>query len=236
MDPPKQFSKIKLLQSIGLLSRNFNPETSKFESSLSLRLLFWVSMISREYFVLKLPVSCFFPQTSRIQLVVVSGSIHFEILLNYDFCKLTKATLTSQGNLFNYLPLSPRFFMGIAGFVAALWGLSFNYVFSWLNTRNDYKLFRIWMRMTLEIPVKNNRDYRVPGLSGKKNKRFWQTEDYVNRIWYRVFNGYIIFISLFFGLQLFFVRWVKNFYEIKRSKENSFLVIFLSASDLMEWR
>lgn len=78
MDPPKRFSKIKVFQTLGLLSRKFNPDTSEFESTLSLRLLFWISMISREYFAIKMWVSCFFPQTSSIQLYVVSsGSIDF---------------------------------------------------------------------------------------------------------------------------------------------------------------
>ena len=83
MDPSKKFSKIKLLQSLGLLSRKFNPETSEFESSLSLSLFFWASMISREWFIFKLPVSYFFPKHSSIQLIVVSRSI--QLILGYSW-------------------------------------------------------------------------------------------------------------------------------------------------------
>ena len=121
--------------------------------------------------------------------------------------ELTKEPL--QGSIFNYLPdgyNSPKTFMGIAGFICMIWGFSFNYVFTWLNTRNDYKLFRVWMRMTFEISPKSDRDYRVAGLSLKRSKQFWETESYVNRIWYRTFNGYVLFISILFSSQLFFVR------------------------------
>ena len=115
--------------------------------------------------------------------------------------------MTLQGNPFNYLPPWPRSLMGVAGFVAGLWGFSFNYVFSWLNARKDYKLFRVWMRMTREeLPAKSERDYRVAGLSRIENKQFWETENYVNRLWCRMLNYYIALSGFTFTIQLFFVK------------------------------
>ena len=90
--------------------------------------------------------------------------------------------------------------------MSGIWTLSYHIVFNYLNSRNDYRLFKVWMKLTLEVPVKNDEDYRVAGMSKEKNKKFWSTEDRVNYVWFRVANWYIVILSLVFSSQLFFVR------------------------------
>lgn len=90
--------------------------------------------------------------------------------------------------------------------MSGIWTLSYHIVFNYLNSRNDYRLFKVWMKLTLEVPVKNDEDYRVAGIPKEKNKKFWSTEDRVNYVWFRVANWYIVILSLVFSSQLFFVR------------------------------
>ena len=79
----KKFSKVKLLQMLGLLDKQFNLQTFEFESSLSLRFLFYLSLISKPPSTFKPLISCFFPRNSRIQLFIgsvfngVSGQARF---------------------------------------------------------------------------------------------------------------------------------------------------------------
>lgn len=202
---PKQFNKVKLLQILGLLSRKFNYKTLEFERSWSLRLLFYLSLIAKPLLVFDFFISYFFPRTSVVQLYI--------------------------GSIFNYLPDHPKFFIGIAvsieqvnyklkfcnlltrasttqGILTGLLTCSYHLVFNSFNSRNDYRLFKFWMKLTLELPVKSDRDYRVAGLSQKENKKFWLSENHVNYVWYRVMNWYILFIGFIYSSMLFYVRWV----------------------------
>lgn len=72
VNSPKKFSKVKLLQILGLLSRKFNYETSEFESSRSLRLVSYLSVISTQMYCMKFLVSCFFPRNHISQLFIGS--------------------------------------------------------------------------------------------------------------------------------------------------------------------
>lgn len=62
------------------------------------------------------------------------------------------------------------------------------------------------MQLTLELPVKSDKDYQVAGLKQEKNKRFWLSENRFNDVWYRALNWYIAIISVVYSCQLFFVR------------------------------
>ena len=212
---PKKFSKVRLLQILGLLSRKFNPETFEFENSWSLRLIFYASLFLKPAFAFKSLTSYVFPKNDMIQLFI--------------------------GNVYNYLPGQPKFFLGsyisqqgtfssrtksirtslfsgVGAAIAGLWSLSFHFVFNHLNSKNDYRLYKVWMKLTLELPVSSDRDYRVAGLSVEENKKFWLMENRVNHIWSQVINYYTAFVSLIFSSQLFFVKFSK-FYGLKKSNK-----------------
>ena len=90
--------------------------------------------------------------------------------------------------------------------IASFWILSFNFSFNYENAKDDCRLFKFWMNLTMELPVKSEDDYRVAGLPREINKKFWSTENYVNYVLYRVLNWYIAFISLVYSHQLFMTR------------------------------
>ena len=85
MNSSDRFSKVKLLQILGLLSKRFNYETLKFESYWPLRVWFYVSMFL-EILTLKLFISYYYPKTNIAQLYL--------------------------GNIFNFLGDNARFFTG----------------------------------------------------------------------------------------------------------------------------
>src|SRR5688500_8728599 len=70
MDQSKKFSKLRFLQNLGFLSRKFNNSTFQFEPSWSLRLLFLFSVVMKPAYLLKLLISCYFPQTDKMQLYI----------------------------------------------------------------------------------------------------------------------------------------------------------------------
>lgn len=86
------------------------------------------------------------------------------------------------------------------------WGPSYHLVFNHINARNDFRLLRFWMQLTLELPVKSDKDYQVAGLTQEENKKFWLTESRINHVWYRAMNWYVAIISVVYSSQLFFVR------------------------------
>ena len=179
-NPPKEFSKTRLLQTLGLLTKRFNYETGEFEDSLLLSFVFYLTVLSKPLFALKPLISWFFPQTDIIQLHI--------------------------GSIYNYLPEQPKLLMAIATVIAGFWALGFHVVFNFLNTRRDYRLFKFWMKLTHELPAKSDSDYQVAGLSPEENKLFWSKERSVNRIWYRGMNCYIALTSFTYSSQLFFVK------------------------------
>ena len=182
MDPVKDLSKIKLLQTLGLLSRKFNYVTLEFETSGSFRLIFYtvVSLVSKPLFTIKMFISNFFPKTHIAQLYI--------------------------GSIWNWLPKDPNFYLGIASAIAAIWSLFFHFVFNHLNSKNDYRLYKVWMKLTLELPVKSDRDYRIAGLSMEENKKFWLMENRFNYIWSKIFPWYVGGIATVWSSQFFFVR------------------------------
>ena len=62
------------------------------------------------------------------------------------------------------------------------------------------------MKLTFELPAKSEEDYEVAGLSREENKKFWLEENYVNYVWFRVFNFYVMVIGIIYCFQLFLVK------------------------------
>ena len=88
------------------------------------------------------------------------------------------------------------------GMVMAFWLTSLFLIYNYLN---NYKpnLILFWMKMTYEIPAKNEDDYKVIGLSQNMNKDFWSKEDAFNHRFNRVLSIFSIVVSLVFSVQLF---------------------------------
>ena len=85
----KSFSKVRFLQMQGLLStRKFSNDILEPDSSWSLRLLFYLSLVSKPLFAFKQTLAFFFSKSDQVQLYV--------------------------GSVFNYLPDQPKIFIGIA--------------------------------------------------------------------------------------------------------------------------
>ena len=95
--------------------------------------------------------------------------------------------------------------MGFIGLAGASWGLSLHWTFNYLNARNDFHFFRVWMRITQELPAKSEQDYEVIGLPREENKRFWQMEKRLNSLWLKVSSGFIGVSCIVFSGQLFLV-------------------------------
>lgn len=70
IDSLKRFNKVRLFQTIGLISRKFNYKTLKFEKSLLLRLVFLLSLISKPLCITRPLISYYFPKNDRIQLII----------------------------------------------------------------------------------------------------------------------------------------------------------------------
>lgn len=85
------------------------------------------------------------------------------------------------------------------------WGAQSYFIFGYLNSKEEYRLFKCWMKLTLELPVRSDNDYQVAGLSKEENKNFWQTENWVNRLWFRTINWYTVVLNLIFCAGLFLV-------------------------------
>ena len=79
--------------------------------------------------------------------------------------------------------------------------MSYHLVFNHLNGRQGYRLFKFWMKLTMELPVKSDSDYRVAGFS-----QFWLNENSFNHLWCQAINWYTLFLSIIFASQLFFVK------------------------------
>ena len=83
------------------------------------------------------------------------------------------------------------------------WALAHHWAFNHINGRNNYELFRKWMRLSGELPT--NGDRQVVGLS-EENANFWSKESHFNYYWYRVVSWSNVVLCLVFSVQLFIVR------------------------------
>lgn len=87
--------------------------------------------------------------------------------------------------------------------ISASWLFWIHVIFNDVNSRNDYHLFRVWLKMSNELPVKSDRDYRTIGLSRVENKKFWMAEDRFNHLYYRLINVALPFICVIVSGQIF---------------------------------
>lgn len=86
------------------------------------------------------------------------------------------------------------------------WQFWIRYVFEYANAKNDFRLFRVWLKLTYEIPAKSERDYRVAGLPTEENKSFWMAEDRFNALFYRAANVFLTFACSLVVAQFFLVQ------------------------------
>lgn len=77
--------------------------------------------------------------------------------------------------------------------------------FSYLNSRDDYRLFKFWAKITYEMRAKSESDYIVAGLSGEENKKFWLWEKRFNHLYYRILDVCLWIAYFVYCSQLFFV-------------------------------
>lgn len=115
--------------------------------------------------------------------------------------------------------------------VASSWLFWIHIIFNHVNTRNDYHLFRVWMKMSNE--TKREEDDRVIGLSRRENKKFWLAEDRFNHIYYRIVNFSLFFSYFIFGCQHFFCPWILR--DLERAGEQLFFCtsVYAQAQRLM---
>lgn len=66
--------------------------------------------------------------------------------------------------------------------------------------------------MTFEVPAKSDDDYEVIGLPKERNRKFWEMEQRINYVWYRVINVFLAFAVVVFNAQFFFVIFDVNIY------------------------
>ena len=97
------------------------------------------------------------------------------------------------------------------GIVLSLWLISLFIIYNNLNNRKP-NLILLWMKMSYEIPAKNENDYKVIGLSQNMNKDFWSNEDAFNHRYNRLLVILSLIIALMFSFQLFFHRYNVNIY------------------------
>ena len=76
-------------------------------------------------------------------------------------------------------------------------------VFIHMNARNDYDLFRKWMRISGELSVNNKGDCQVVGMSSKEYKNFWSKERNFNFFWYWAVSGFNLIVGLLHCVPLF---------------------------------
>ena len=94
------------------------------------------------------------------------------------------------------------------GLVVTFWSTSLFLIFNYLNNYNP-NLILFWMKMSYEIPAKNEDDYKVIGLSQNLTKDFWSKEDAFNHRYNRV----LVILSLIFAL-LFSIQLLLNRYDV----------------------
>lgn len=75
---PKKFSKLKLLQVLGLLSRKYNYESNEFERSWFLRLVSLVTLLSKLLYLCPFLISCFYEKTDVAQLYIGRRVIEYQ--------------------------------------------------------------------------------------------------------------------------------------------------------------
>lgn len=75
--------------------------------------------------------------------------------------------------------------------------------FSYLNAKKSFYLFKLYFKLTQELPAKSDRDYKVAGLSVEENKSFWRSEQRFNDRYYRflgfaLYGVYVVYCSVYF--------------------------------------
>ena len=90
--------------------------------------------------------------------------------------------------------------------MSGLWMFLCHIPFNYLNEKDGYRLLTFWKRLTLELPIKSDKDNIVADWSRKENEQFWSKVDHINSVWYKTVSIYSVLLSAVFSSQLFFVR------------------------------
>lgn len=98
----------------------------------------------------------------------------------------------------------PKFYMAITGWIGVFWMVAVHSSLQ-LNARKDYFLVRQWMILMNEWPGKCGENYVAVGLGEEANKKFWLTENRVNRAWFRGLNLVLAAGCVVFCSQQFFI-------------------------------
>ena len=69
------------------------------------------------------------------------------------------------------------------------------------------------MRLSLEMPVRQEQDYEVPALSREENKTFWLAEQQFNLNCFRLIYSALFVANLLFNAMLFVVHFETNLYS-----------------------
>ena len=92
------------------------------------------------------------------------------------------------------------------GATAGCW-IAFHFViFNHLNAKNDYRLYRLWLKLTQELPAKTDQDYKVAGLAKEENTKFWLNENYITQVGYRTITGAIFLFLASVNTLFFYIR------------------------------
>lgn len=78
--------------------------------------------------------------------------------------------------------------------------------------RKNYQLYKWWVRWTFEMPINDERDWRVAGLSRTENRRFWLRENRFNYYFYKIMNISMFVFNFFFTGTLFVVHFEIDIY------------------------
>ena len=97
------------------------------------------------------------------------------------------------------------------GLVMSFWLTSLFITYNYLNNYEP-NLILFWMKMSYEIPAKNEDDYKVVGLSQNINKNFWSKEDAFNHRYSRVVGILSLITALAFCVQLFSSKYDVHIY------------------------
>src|SRR5699024_8304703 len=73
-------------------------------------------------------------------------------------------------------------------------------------------LYKVWMKLTFEMPRRKDRYWRVAGLSRTENRSFWLRQNQFNYYFHRVLYAALIAFSFLYNLMFFAVLFKVDLY------------------------
>lgn len=93
-----------------------------------------------------------------------------------------------------------------------LWLIAMHIIFDHLNAKNDFELYKLWMKLTFEMPRQNERYWRLAGVSRTENRTFWLTQNRFNYYFHRVLYASLIAFSFLYNLMFLKVSFEVDIY------------------------